>query len=177
MATPMTGEALAKEAQIMRKLGLQLAELQEMGLADLRGRHLDLFGEEPRSKNLVFLRRKLAFRLQEQVEGGLSIAARERLEELSPQELPEKSRKATSHGEVTPPAPAPATPRDQRLPAPGTLLRREFRGFTHEVEVLQDGFAYRGRHYMSLSTLAKEITGTAWNGFTFFGLGKARHRA
>lgn len=64
--------------------------------------------------------------------------------------------------------------RDPRLPAPGTVLSREHKGFEHEVEVLESGFRYRGREYRSLSAIAKEIAGTPWNGFTFFGLGKER---
>ena len=71
MAAKATGEALAKEAEIMRKLGLQLTELQGMSLVELRAKRLNLFGEEAKSKNLPFLRRLLAFRLQERVDGGL----------------------------------------------------------------------------------------------------------
>jgi len=49
---------------------------------------------------------------------------------------------------------------------------REHKGYTHEVEVLDKGFHYRGRTYRSLSAIAKEIAGTPWNGFAFFGLKK-----
>lgn len=164
-----TGEALRADAALMRKLGLQLAGLQEMGLADLRARHLELFGEDAKSKNLPFLRRKLAFRLQERVDGGLSPAARERLNTLAPRELPVKKPQTRKI-----PAPPPRPARDPRLPVVGTVLTRAFRGLTYEVEVLETGFRYRGRLYTSLSTIAKEITGTSWNGFAFFGLGKEK---
>jgi hypothetical protein len=51
------------------------------------------------------------------------------------------------------------------------VLRRDFHGTPHEVRVLVDGkFEYAGRSYSSLSTIAKEITGTVWNGKLFFGL-------
>jgi hypothetical protein len=53
---------------------------------------------------------------------------------------------------------------------PGTRLVREWRGRTHEVLVLDDGFAWQGRHYRSLSAIARKITGTAWSGPLFFGL-------
>lgn len=170
MAKHAQGEALAQEAELMRQLGLQLAELQEMGLADLRAKHLELFGEEARSKNLPYLRKRLAFRLQERVEGGLSPQARTRLEALAPTELPVKD----AMGVLTTAPPKGAQGRDPRLPAPGTVLRRAHKGFEHEVEVLNQGFHYRGRDYRSLSAIAKEIAGTPWNGFTFFGLGKER---
>lgn len=173
MAKQAQGEALAQEAELMRKLGLKLVELQEMGLSELRAKHLELFGEEARSKNLPYLRKRLAYRLQERVDGGLSPAAKARIEELAPSTLPEGRRRAKVQCEIPPRMP-PSVVRDPRLPAPGTVLSREHKGFAHEVEVLEQGFRYRGRDYRSLSAIAKEIAGTPWNGFTFFGLGKER---
>lgn len=172
MTTRVEGEALHQEAALLRKLGLQLAELSRMGLAELRAKHLELFGEEARSKNLPFLRKRLAFRLQERVHGGLSPEARAKVEELAPSELPVGRRASRSgRGEASGKAPKGLpTQRDARLPAPGTVLVREFQGVLHEVEVLERGFRYRGREYRSLSAIAREITGTAWNGFGFFRL-------
>jgi len=60
--------------------------------------------------------------------------------------------------------------RDPRLPSPGTVLRREHKGTIHEVTVLEQGFEYQGEHYSSLSKLAKQITGSIWNGYGFFRL-------
>lgn len=173
MAKHAQGEALAQEAELMRELGLQLAELQDMGLADLRAKHLELFGEEAKSKNLPYLRKRLAYRLQERVDGGLSPAARAKIDELAPATLPEGRKQAKAQGEIPPKMPRSMV-RDPRLPAPGTVLSREHKGFAHEVEVLEQGFRYRGRDYRSLSAIAKEIAGTPWNGFTFFGLRKER---
>ena len=53
---------------------------------------------------------------------------------------------------------------------PGTKLVRTWKRATHEVMVLQDGFAWNGKRYTSLSTIAKTITGTSWNGWRFFGI-------
>ena len=169
MATHARGEALAREAELMRKLGLQLAELNGMGLAELRAKHLELYGEEAKSKNLPYLRKRLGFRLQERVEGGLSPEARARIEDLAPKELPIREG-ATKRRTIDPKG--DGRTRDPRIPAAGTVLRREYKGFEHEVTTLQQGFRYRGREYRSLSAIAREITGTAWNGFAFFGLGK-----
>ena len=165
------GEALAEEAGILRQLGQQLHALEGMVLSELRTKYKALFGEEARSKNLPFLRKKLAFRLQEQVEGGLSPAALARIEELAPATLPVAPPRGNT--EKAPPAPPkPLPPRDPRLPDAGSILKREYKGFAYEVEVQEDRFQYRGRTYTSLSSIAKEITGTPWNGFTFFGLKK-----
>lgn len=173
MLQKQKGEALAAEAKAMREVAKELAELDGMNLSELRVRHLELFGEEAKSKNLPFLRKKLAFRIQERVEGGLSLWAQMRVVELGPEDLP-KGRSRERKEKVQKIKKTSSLPvskdRDSRLPEVGTVLMREHGGFAHEVEVLGSGFSYRGRTYQSLSTLAKEITGTAWNGFLFFGL-------
>jgi hypothetical protein len=58
--------------------------------------------------------------------------------------------------------------RDERLPAPGTILRREFQDEAIVVRVLEHGFQYQDRFYKSLSAIAREVTGTHWNGYAFF---------
>ena len=57
--------------------------------------------------------------------------------------------------------------------APGERFVREWQGRRHEVEVLEKGFRYAGADYRSLSQVAREITGTRWNGLRFFGLREA----
>ena len=52
----------------------------------------------------------------------------------------------------------------------GMRLMREWHGRTHQVEVLEKGFEWRGQVYSSLSSVAKSITGTKWSGPRFFGL-------
>jgi ribose 1,5-bisphosphokinase PhnN len=63
---------------------------------------------------------------------------------------------------------AETRPRDQRLPPADTVLTREHEGKTYRVTVLENGFRYGTKTYGSLSTIAKEITGTVWNGYVFF---------
>jgi len=53
---------------------------------------------------------------------------------------------------------------------PGTVVTREWNGSIHRVMVVDDGFAWEGRTYDSLSKIAHAITGTKWNGPRFFGL-------
>ena len=60
--------------------------------------------------------------------------------------------------------------RDWRLPAPGSLLTRRLDDRQILVKVLEEGFEYESRHYRSLSAIAREVTGTRWNGLLFFGL-------
>ena len=64
---------------------------------------------------------------------------------------------------------------DSRLPMPGSIIVKEYRGQTLVVRVLDTGFEYDGRRFASLSAVAKKITDTKWNGFLFFGLTKERN--
>jgi hypothetical protein len=64
--------------------------------------------------------------------------------------------------------------RDARLPASGSLLTRRLNDRQIVVKVLADGFEFESRHYRSLSAIAREVTGTRWNGLLFFGLTERR---
>ena len=88
-----------------------------------------------------------------------------------------RGRRATPKAKAAPKtkAAAPAKTaapreRDPRLPRPGGVLTRTFKGKEIKVEVLDAGFAYDGKTWRSLSAIAKEVSGTSWNGFLFFGL-------
>jgi len=84
---------------------------------------------------------------------------------------PSTRAKATPKAKAAAPAKAPAPrERDPRLPKPGGILSRTFKGKEIKVEVLDAGFAYDGKTWRSLSAIAREVSGTSWNGFLFFGL-------
>lgn len=160
--------ASARTAQARSELGSlpqQLVALDAMTMRELRERWTEVFGYATASRNHAYMRKKIAWRLQEIAEGGLSIRARERIAELAP---------ASPIRHRLPPQPVPETQpvraRDPRLPAAGAVLRREYGGVEHEVVVREDDFTFGGRTYASLSAIAKAITGTAWNGLVFFGL-------
>ncbi|WP_434345656.1 DUF2924 domain-containing protein [Myxococcus virescens] len=156
----------------------QLAALASMSVPDLAEKYLEVYGEPTRSRNRDYLKKRLAFRIQELAEGGLSSRAVARISELG-DKLPERWRmrqvEETKHSAPAPPAAAdgraaPADGRDARLPPPGTVLTRVFKGTQHKVTVREGGIEYEGQLHRSLSSVAKLITGTAWNGFTFFGI-------
>ena len=60
--------------------------------------------------------------------------------------------------------------RDRRLPIPGTVISKVYKGTIIDVKVLDKGFEYDGKPYRSLSSIAKAVTGQHWNGYLFFGL-------
>lgn len=62
--------------------------------------------------------------------------------------------------------------RDNRLPAPGSIITKNYRGNTIEVKVLEIGFEYQGKTYKSISRVAMEIVKRPISGYVFFGLSK-----
>ena len=155
-------------------LGREVAALKRMSLARLRERYGQVFGETTKSRHRGFLVRRIAWRLQAMEEGGLSERARRRAQELAEgAEVRLTAPKAKDSLEVgeTKVEFLPSS-QDARLPMPGALLVREYKGRTIQVRVLPRGFAYEGQVYKSLSAVARAVTGTHWNGYHFFGLGK-----
>jgi len=153
----------------------EIERLRGLTVSGLREEYRVVFGEDSRSNHKDYLFRRIAWRLQANAEGDLSERARRRaLEIANDADLRVRAPKST----VGPDAQARtqittiAGARDPRLPKPGTLLTRDFRGTAHLVTVLNAGFEYQGRRYKSLSAVATKIAGTRWNGFLFFGLGR-----
>lgn len=60
--------------------------------------------------------------------------------------------------------------RDRRLPIPGTIISKVYKGTIINIKVLDKGFEYNGKYYRTLSSIANTITGQHWNGYLFFGL-------
>ncbi len=63
-----------------------------------------------------------------------------------------------------------AAPASRRPPSRGTRLVREWNGIPHEVDVMDDGYLWRGQRHRSLSAIALVITGTKWSGPRLFGI-------
>jgi hypothetical protein len=154
----------------------ELAALDRMSVDELREKHRLVFGEENRSRHKDYLRKRIAWRLQSLAEGGLSERARKRAEELANDA--DLRIRMPAAPQVTPDA-EPRTEvlqfvenRDTRLPMPGTVLSRRYRGQDVRVTVLNDGFEFEGEVFRSLTAIAKAVTGSHWNGMLFFGLTK-----
>jgi hypothetical protein len=149
-------------------VGREVAALNRLSIGKLRERYAEAFGEPPASSNRAWLARRIAWRLQERAFGGLSERARRRAAELADDAdlrvVPPRAKANAAPVEEASP------PHDPRLPAPGTVLTRAYKGKTLEVKVLSGGFEFRGERYASLSAVAKAITGSHLNGFAFFGL-------
>ena len=66
----------------------------------------------------------------------------------------------------------PVRQRDNRLPASGNIITKNYRGNTIEIKVLENGFEYQGKIYKSISRVAMEIVKRPISGYVFFGLSK-----
>ncbi len=133
----------------------KLAALAELDTASLRREWRRFYRSHPPlhiRRDLLVL--AIAWKLQEKVHGGLTAAQKRRLAGLA-EELKKGGDLSTG----------PAI----RL-KPGSRLVREWRGETHDVLVLENGFEWNGERRHSLSAIAREITGTQWSGPRFFGL-------
>jgi Protein of unknown function (DUF2924) len=153
----------------------EVENLRRASVTSLQKRYRELFQEEARSRHREHLFRKIVWRLQALAEGELSERARARAREIATDAdlrvLAPKSFFSVG-GEPVEVIPGNQSKKqhDPRLPMVGTMLRRSWKGRTVLVEVLPKGFQYENRQYPSLSNIAFEITGTRWNGFSFFGL-------
>ncbi len=138
------------------------AALKAMKTPELKAQWRELFDSEPPPFNRRYLESRLAYRIQELAYGGLKRETVKRLERLG-EELDGGDR---SKSRI----------RADLKPIAGTRLIREWQGVEHVVTVTADGYEWQGRPYKSLSSVARAITGTRWNGWVFFGL-KNRRRA
>ncbi|GJD66814.1 DUF2924 domain-containing protein [Methylobacterium frigidaeris] len=137
-------------------LDAEIARLRGLDLPGLQARWKALTGRKaPPHLSKHLLLRMLAYRVQADAWGDLDKATIRFLERL-----------AAGGWAADAPVPLPA----RRALSPGTLLRREWQGVLHQVEVGEGGFSWNGATYRSLSEVARAITGTRWNGPRFFGL-------
>ena len=134
----------------------EVDHVRSLGIVALRTCWRSMFDKMPPgglTKDIIA--RMIAFRIQEEAFGGL---------DKDSVKLLERSARGDKPGEL-----------NRRL-KPGTVLVREYKGERHTVTVMPDGFLWQETTYASLSTIARTITGTAWNGPRFFGLRMPRAR-
>jgi len=136
------------------RLQAELESLYTLKPNELAERWRALYGADlPARLRRPLIIQALAYRLQEKALGGLKPSTRRLLETV-----------AGRSGNLR------AARQPKRSVQTGAVLVREWHGSKHQVTVLKDGFMFKGRHFESLSKIAREITGTRWSGPLFFGL-------
>ena len=164
-------------------IAAQIMELRRMTVGELREKYREVFDEDTNSRNKDWLWRRIAWRIQELEFGGISERARRRAAELAnetdlrvapPKDafkdidniaklIPNSSRGDNASKSIA----------DPRIPSIGTEITKKFKGQDITVKVFgQNSFEYNGVFYKSLAAIAREITGSNYNGFLFFGLNK-----
>jgi hypothetical protein len=141
----------------------RLAALKTTFTPDLKAQWRQIFESEPPAFNRRYLESRLAYRIQELTLGGLKPETIRRLEKLGEQLDGGKTERRRQRADTRPIA--------------GTRLLREWRGVEQVVVVTADGFEWQGQPYKSLSAIARAITGSRWNVWTFFGLKNHRGAA
>jgi hypothetical protein len=155
--------ATAAPASTMQPMEDFLAELGTLSVAELVKRHIEVVGKSPRIKNRVWLQRKLAWIEQTRRYGGLSTAAKKRLDELMGEiELPVPMSRTAK-------ADAPATRSADDMPL-GTRLERKWRDRVIVATRVEGGWDCEGAIYRTLSGAAKTISGTHCSGPAWFGV-------
>jgi len=142
-----------------------------MSLTELQKKYEDVFRcNKALSNNKVYLWRKIAYRMQEIEHADLSSEVQGKIQEfikkydpinnkaLRPEGIPENQPKKSGLS------------RDKRLPIPGTIITKEYKGNALQIKVLESGFEYNNKVYKSLTAIAKAVTGAHWNGYLFFNL-------
>jgi hypothetical protein len=160
---------------IADEVDLESEALQQLPVSKLHERFVSVYSEAPRSRNRVWLIRKILWRLQSLKSGSLSERARQRATELAKDAdvrlMPAKRPLAMNVKPSEKKSQSPQAPvADERLPSTNTPIFREYKGQHIEVRVISDGFEYEGKKYKSLSAVAKFITGSHCNGYRFFRL-------
>ena len=152
MQTHHAAAAPKPDGQVLARL----AALKAMTVNELKADWLALMGSAAPNNSRSFLEQRLAYRIQELAFGGLAKPVIRLLDALADEVEGKKVRRSVIA--------------DPRNPVIGTRLVREWDGAEHVITVLRDGFDWQGRRYKSLSAVARDITGTRWNGYRFFGL-------
>jgi hypothetical protein len=153
-------------------IAAQVANLNLMTVNELRAEWRRVFGEETRQRHRQHLINRIAKQLQKDQLPNLSPEEEAKVEEyraiiqnLQPDQwFPGKQRGKAKRNKPT---------KTHRIPPPGSVITREYKGQEIIVTILEKGFEFQGQVYRSLSAIAKEVTGTTWNGYTFFRLKKS----
>jgi hypothetical protein len=149
----------------------QIQHLENADISEVQAQYKELFDKEAPCANKAYLIKKMAYKLQETACGGLSDRVNMQISKLI-QKYDPINNKALRPQVVSGGKNLVSIPfmRDKRLPIPGTMIHKKYKGQDIHVKVLDKGFEYNDRRYRSLSSVALEITGAHWNGFSFFNL-------
>jgi Protein of unknown function (DUF2924). len=133
-----------------------LGQLPTLPMPELWSLWDEYFNQRPKHRNRHYVEARLAYRIQEQAYGALSVNVRKMLVEAGAKQSRIESRYNQN---------------PQTVLLPGTTLIREWEAREYRVTVTAEGlYEHNGQLFKSLSAAARYITGSQWNGPKFFGL-------
>jgi len=148
----------------------EILTLKEASVPELQKRYSELFdGKKAASNNKTYLWQRIAYRIQELEYGGLPEEARDKAEELAKEYDPINNKALRQNG-INNGIDKRCNSRDTRLPIPGTIIIKNYKGAEIGVKILEKGFEYNGKVYKTLTAIAKKVTGSHWNGYLFFNM-------
>ena len=144
----------------------QILALKELAVPELQARYSELFdGKKATSNNKTYLWQRIAYRIQEIAYGGLPDPIYNKVKELVNEFDPINNKMLRPDI-----ANKQFITRDKRLPIPGTIIIKNYKGTEIRVKALEKGFEYNGKFYKTIGAVASAITGAHWNGYSFFNL-------
>ncbi len=174
IAQPQSPPARTPSGVIGRPpIDAELAALEGLGLEELRLQWRNRWGRlAPAQLSRALLFRLMAYRIQADAFGDLDRQTAKMLDRLAAARNEDRTSGATEAVDASNPStPSPFETRASESPLvlkPGALLTREWQGRIERVMALEDGFAWNGKTYASLSAVSFAITGVKWNGRRFF---------
>ena len=141
----------------------EILALKNATLGETRAKYTELYGgKEPPNISKLEIWKKIAYKIQEREYGGLSEEAEDVKNQLIKKHDPinNKTVRSTDWNPH----------RDKRLPIPGTIITKTYKGTAFQVQGLERGFECNGHVYKTLGSVARAITGAHWSGYLFFNL-------
>lgn len=146
----------------VRKIDLEIikniTKLQNKTEKELRKIWFTMFDLEPEIMSRKYMISKLAYKMQELVYGSLDADTEAKIKACANETFRKKTLSSKNHSKFN--------------PLVGTKIIKKHGEKIYEVLVVNDGFAFEGIVYKSLSAIATKITGTKWNGLKFFNVAK-----
>ena len=156
----------------------EVALMRLMSVGELRHKYGEVFGESTNARNKVWLVKRIAWRMQANIEGDLSERARKRAMEIANDAdirmMPPRERKPKAPETEQTTIHIQVNSKPTRSLSVGQSLMRNYKGQNIVVVVKNDGFEWQGQKFKSLTAVAKAVTGKHWNGFNFFRVNEGR---
>lgn len=149
----------------------EIDELRKLPMPDLVAAYEEAWGKPPRVKHREYLWKRVSWKREEANAGGLSVKAKERLEELIAEldiDLGDRSVSGVLRN------PKNKRKRKSKQLTPGTTITRPWKDGQVVVRVLDQGFEFDGEIYRSLTAITKKVTGSHWSGPAFFRLNRRK---